>query len=107
MVVYYVDRLSRSLIDSSKIMDVLERRSVSHYLNGLGVVCNPSHIIRQADWKWTLPGESKWHKVAYCKAWSDGELADLLAEAGFGAVSQCKAWPSNTDALRLWVAPRD
>jgi len=38
------------------------------------------------------------------KAWSDDELASLLTEAGFATASQCEAWPSNTDALRLWLA---
>ncbi|HUU09581.1 MAG TPA: methyltransferase domain-containing protein [Phycisphaerae bacterium] len=38
------------------------------------------------------------------KAWPDDELGDLLTEAGFATALQCEAWPSNTDAMRLWIA---
>lgn len=38
------------------------------------------------------------------RAWFDDELVNLLTEAGFATASQCEAWPSNTDALRLWIA---
>ena len=41
------------------------------------------------------------------KAWSDDELLGMLTEAGFATASQCEAWPSNTDALRLWIARKD
>jgi len=38
------------------------------------------------------------------RAWSDGDLADLLSEAGFGEAARCAPWPCNTDALRLEAA---
>ena len=38
------------------------------------------------------------------KAWSDDELVSLLTEAGFTTALQYEAWPSNTDAMRLWIA---
>ncbi|MHC4252749.1 MAG: class I SAM-dependent methyltransferase [Planctomycetota bacterium] len=38
------------------------------------------------------------------KAWSHGEMARLLGNAGFGHVSRCCGWPCNSDALELWVA---
>ena len=41
------------------------------------------------------------------KAWSDDELVSLLTEAGFTTALQCEAWPSNTDAMRLWIARKD
>jgi len=41
------------------------------------------------------------------KAWSDNELVNLLLETGFTTASQCEAWPSNTDDLRLWIARKD
>jgi SAM-dependent methyltransferase len=41
------------------------------------------------------------------KAWSDDELVGLLTEAGFTTPSRCGTWPSNTDALSLWIARKD
>ena len=41
------------------------------------------------------------------KAWPDDELASALAAAGFISPSRCDAWPSNTDALSLWIASKE
>lgn len=38
------------------------------------------------------------------KAWPDGDLVTLLADAGFHKVSCSDEWPCNTDGLALWVA---
>jgi hypothetical protein len=40
------------------------------------------------------------------KAWSDDELIELLAEAGFVEAARRDEWPCNTEDLRLWVARR-
>ncbi|NLE39952.1 MAG: hypothetical protein GX621_18195 [Pirellulaceae bacterium] len=41
------------------------------------------------------------------KAWPDDELVSALAAAGFTTPSRCDAWPSNTDALSLWIASKE
>jgi SAM-dependent methyltransferase len=51
----------------------------------------------------TRSGQSQTYRST-TKAWSDDQLASLLTEAGFATASQCEAWPSNTDALQLWIA---
>ncbi len=38
------------------------------------------------------------------KAWSDGELIELLKGARLHEVTRCDEWPGNTDALALWIA---
>jgi ubiquinone/menaquinone biosynthesis C-methylase UbiE len=38
------------------------------------------------------------------RAWSDGDLIELLTDAGFHDVSRCDEWPCNTDTLTLWIA---
>ncbi|KKL17403.1 hypothetical protein LCGC14_2485910 [marine sediment metagenome] len=38
------------------------------------------------------------------KAWPDGDLIELLTDAGFHNVSRCDEWPCNTDTLTLWGA---
>jgi SAM-dependent methyltransferase len=38
------------------------------------------------------------------RAWTDGEVAGLLVEAGLVSPARCETWPCNTDALRLWIA---
>ncbi|UCD75179.1 MAG: class I SAM-dependent methyltransferase [Phycisphaerales bacterium] len=40
------------------------------------------------------------------RAWSDGELREALASAGFSDVSRCADWPCDTDSLVLWIADR-
>jgi SAM-dependent methyltransferase len=40
------------------------------------------------------------------KAWSDGDLIELLTEAGFVDVARCEEWPCNTSDLELWVAQK-
>jgi len=40
------------------------------------------------------------------KSWSDDDLIELLAEAGFLEVARCDEWPCNTEDLKLWVAKR-
>lgn len=38
------------------------------------------------------------------KAWTDGDLIELLTDAGFHEVARCDEWPHSTDALALWGA---
>jgi SAM-dependent methyltransferase len=38
------------------------------------------------------------------QAWSDADLARLLAEAGFDGPSPCDGWPCDTEDLVLWIA---
>jgi hypothetical protein len=38
------------------------------------------------------------------KAWTDGDLIELLMDAGFHEVARCDEWPYNIDALALWGA---
>jgi SAM-dependent methyltransferase len=38
------------------------------------------------------------------QAWPDGELIELLADAGLHEAVRCDEWPGNTDALALWIA---
>ena len=40
------------------------------------------------------------------KAWSDQDLAALLAKTGFHQAAACDQWPCNSDALKLWTAQR-
>jgi SAM-dependent methyltransferase len=41
------------------------------------------------------------------KAWPDDALVGLLADAGFTTSFRCDAWPSNSDALSLWIASNE
>ena len=41
------------------------------------------------------------------QSWPDDELIGMLTEAGFQEPSCCETWPSNTDALQLWIARRE
>ena len=36
------------------------------------------------------------------KAWTDGDLIELLVGAGFREVTRCDEWPNNIDTLALW-----
>ncbi len=38
------------------------------------------------------------------KAWPDGELIELIMDAGFHEVARCDEWPGSTNALALWIA---
>jgi len=38
------------------------------------------------------------------KAWTDAELGSLLADAGFASPACDASWPTDSDALQLWVA---
>jgi len=41
------------------------------------------------------------------KAWANGELIELLMNAGFHKVVRCDRWPGNTNALVLWIARKE
>ena len=41
------------------------------------------------------------------KAWPDDDLIGLLTDADFCDPSPCGSWPSNTDALVLWIARKE
>jgi SAM-dependent methyltransferase len=51
----------------------------------------------------TASGQTRTYRST-TRAWSDGDLADLLSEAGFSGASCCNHWPCNTDTLKLWTA---
>lgn len=51
----------------------------------------------------TADGQTRAYRST-TRAWSDGDLADLLSEAGFRGASRCDQWPCNTDSLKLWTA---